>query len=104
MNPARRCPKHAQLGAAVRNLRYKPTHGREVEAKVTKIVDSVAGRKVHIAFGAFALKVDEVQIIKAVSPVSMNLSAGKLFENALESLAASLRPPTGVTEFAAASA
>ena len=36
--------------------------GREVEAKITKIVDSVAGRKVHIAFGAFALKVDEVQI------------------------------------------
>jgi hypothetical protein len=38
--------------------------GREVEAKVTKIVDSVAGRKVHIAFGALALIVDGTEIIK----------------------------------------
>jgi hypothetical protein len=36
---------------------------REVQAKVTKIVDSVLGRKVHIAFGASALIFDEVQII-----------------------------------------
>jgi hypothetical protein len=40
--------------------------GREVEAKIMNIVDSVAGRKVHITFGAFALKVDETQIIKEV--------------------------------------
>ena len=40
--------------------------GREVEAKVTKIVDSVAGRKVDIAFGAFALIVDEDQIIRGI--------------------------------------
>jgi hypothetical protein len=40
--------------------------GREVEARVTKIVDSVAGRKVHIVFGAFALIVDQVQIIREV--------------------------------------
>ena len=31
----------------------------EVIAKVTAIVDSVTGRKIYIAFGAFALKVDE---------------------------------------------
>ena len=31
----------------------------EVIAKVTAIVESVTGRKIHIAFGAFALKVDE---------------------------------------------
>ncbi len=36
--------------------------GREVEAKVTRIVDSVAGRKVHIAYGLIALKVDPEQI------------------------------------------
>jgi hypothetical protein len=42
--------------------------GREVEAKVTKIVDSVLGRKVHIAFGASALIIDEVQIIGDVRP------------------------------------
>jgi hypothetical protein len=40
---------------------------REVKAKVTKIVDSVAGRKVHITYGIIALKVDETQIIKALS-------------------------------------
>jgi hypothetical protein len=38
--------------------------GREVEAKITKIIDSVAGRKVHIAFGVFALMVTETQIIR----------------------------------------
>ena len=41
--------------------------GREVEVKITKIVDSVVRRKVHIAFGAFALIVDETQIIKVLS-------------------------------------
>lgn len=40
--------------------------GREVEAKVTKIVDSVVGRTVHIAFGAFALKVADTQIVKVL--------------------------------------
>jgi hypothetical protein len=40
--------------------------GREVEAKVTGIADSVAGRKVHITYGIIALKVDETQIIREV--------------------------------------
>jgi hypothetical protein len=40
--------------------------GREVEAKVTAIVDSVAGRKVHIAYGLIALKIDPEQIIREV--------------------------------------
>ena len=40
--------------------------GREVEAKITKIVDSVAGRKVHVTFGAFALMIDEAQVIREV--------------------------------------
>jgi hypothetical protein len=39
-------------------------NGRVVVAKVTAIVDSVAGRKVHITFGAFALIVDAAQILK----------------------------------------
>jgi hypothetical protein len=30
--------------------------GREIVAKVAAIVDSVTGRKIHIAFAAFALK------------------------------------------------
>jgi len=38
--------------------------GGEVEAKVTKIVDSDAGRKVQIAFGPQAFRVDETQIIE----------------------------------------
>jgi hypothetical protein len=33
-------------------------------ANVTAIVNSVAGRKVHITFGAFALIVDDSQIVK----------------------------------------
>jgi hypothetical protein len=37
--------------------------GRVVVAKVTAVVDSVLGRKIHISFGAFAFKVDETQII-----------------------------------------
>jgi hypothetical protein len=40
--------------------------GREVEAKVTAIVNGPAGQKVHIAFGAFALKVDPTQILRNV--------------------------------------
>jgi hypothetical protein len=39
---------------------------RSVEAKITKIVDSVAGQRVHITFGASELKVDEKQIISEV--------------------------------------
>ncbi len=54
-------PKQVQVGSAVL---VRLHDDREVEAKVTKIADSVAGRKVHIAFGAFALIVDETQIIK----------------------------------------
>jgi hypothetical protein len=40
--------------------------GREVEAKDTEIVDSVVGRTVHIAIGAFALIVKEAQIIRTL--------------------------------------
>ena len=40
--------------------------GREVEAKITAIVNGPAGQKVHIAFGAFTLKVDPAQLIKEV--------------------------------------
>jgi hypothetical protein len=58
-------PKQIQVGSTVLARLHD---GREVEAKVTKIVDSVLGRKVHIAFGAFALIIDEVQIIGEVRP------------------------------------
>jgi hypothetical protein len=40
--------------------------GREVTAKITAIVNGPAGQKIHIAFGAFALKVDPAQIIKEI--------------------------------------
>jgi hypothetical protein len=40
--------------------------GREVVAKITAIVNGPAGQKVHIAFGAFALKIDPEQIIKVL--------------------------------------
>jgi hypothetical protein len=40
--------------------------GREVIAKITAVVNGPAGQKVHITFGAFALKVDPAQIIKTV--------------------------------------
>jgi hypothetical protein len=40
--------------------------GREVEAKVTAIVDSVLGRKAHISYGVLALKVDPTQIIRTL--------------------------------------
>jgi len=40
--------------------------GREVEAKITAIVDSVAGRKVHITYGLIALKIDPEQVIREV--------------------------------------
>jgi hypothetical protein len=40
--------------------------GREVEAKIMAIVDSVAGRKIHITYGIIALKIDPEQIIKTV--------------------------------------
>ena len=42
--------------------------GREVVAKITDIVDIVAGRKVHITYGIIALKVDEAQIVREVKP------------------------------------
>jgi hypothetical protein len=53
--------KVLNIGATVLVRLYD---GREVEAKITKIIDSVAGRKVHIAFGVFALIVTETQIIR----------------------------------------
>jgi hypothetical protein len=40
--------------------------GRELVAKITTIVNGPAGQKVHIAFGAFALKIDPKQVIKTV--------------------------------------
>jgi hypothetical protein len=55
--------KQIQVGSTVVARLYD---GREVEAKVTAIVDSVAGRKVHIAYGLIALKIDPEQIIKTV--------------------------------------
>jgi hypothetical protein len=55
--------KQIQVGSTVFVRLYD---GREVEAKVTAIVDSVAGRKVHIAYGFIALKVEPEQIIREV--------------------------------------
>jgi hypothetical protein len=54
-------PKLIAIGDTVTVRLYDD---REVEAKITKIVDSVAGRTVHIAFGAFALIVKDTQIIR----------------------------------------
>jgi hypothetical protein len=39
---------------------------REVVAKITAIVNGPAGQKVHIAFGAFALKIDPQQVVRVV--------------------------------------
>jgi hypothetical protein len=55
--------KQIKVGSTVVARLYD---GREVEAKMTKIVDSVAGRKIHIAYGLIALKIDPEQIIKTV--------------------------------------
>ena len=55
--------KQIQVGSTVLARLHD---GREVEAKITKIVDSVAGWKVHLTFGVFALIVEEVQIVKEV--------------------------------------
>jgi hypothetical protein len=55
--------KQIILGSTVLVCLYD---GREVEAKITAIVNGPAGQKVHIAFGAFALKIDPEQIIKTV--------------------------------------
>jgi hypothetical protein len=57
--------KQIQVGSIVVARLYD---GQEVEAKVTRIVDSVAGRKVHITYGIIALKVDEAQIVREVKP------------------------------------
>ena len=53
--------KQLQVGSTVLAHLH---NGHEVEAKITKIVDSVAGRKVHIAFEPYAFKVEEKQIVK----------------------------------------
>ena len=55
--------KQVQVGSTVVARLYD---GREVEARITKIVDSVAGRKIHIAYGLIALKIDPEQIIREV--------------------------------------
>jgi hypothetical protein len=56
-------PKQIQIGSIAL---VRLHDGREVEAKVTRIVDSVAGRKIHISFGLYAFKVEEKQIVKGV--------------------------------------
>jgi hypothetical protein len=43
-------------------------HDGEVEAKVTEIARRILARQVHIAFGAFALIFEEVQITREVQP------------------------------------
>jgi hypothetical protein len=55
--------KQIQVGSTALVRLYD---GREVIAKITAIVNGPAGQKVHIAFGAFALKIDPEQIIKTV--------------------------------------
>jgi hypothetical protein len=60
---AQKMRKQIQIGSTVVVRLYD---GREVEAKVTAIVDSVAGRKVHIAYGLIALKIDPEQIVREV--------------------------------------
>jgi hypothetical protein len=55
--------KQIKVGSTVVARLYD---GREVEAKVTAIMDSVAGRKVCIAYGFIALKIDPEQIIREV--------------------------------------
>ena len=55
--------KQIQVGSTVVVRLYD---GREVEAKIMAIVDSVAGRKIHITYGIIALKIDPEQIIKTV--------------------------------------
>ena len=55
--------KQIQIGSTVVARLYD---GREVEARILQIVDSVAGRKVHIAYGLIALKIDPEQIIREV--------------------------------------
>src|ERR1700719_2548177 len=58
-----RMPQQIQIGSTVTVRLYD---GRVVVAKVTAVVDSVLGRKIHISFGAFAFKVDETQVIRVV--------------------------------------
>jgi hypothetical protein len=55
--------KQIQVGSTVVVRLYD---GREVEAKITAIVNGPPGQKVHIAFGAFALKIDPAQILREV--------------------------------------
>jgi hypothetical protein len=53
--------KQIEIGSTVTARLH---NGRVVVARVTAIVDSVAGRKVRITFGAFALIVDDTQIVR----------------------------------------
>jgi hypothetical protein len=55
--------KQIQVGSTVLARLYD---GREVVAKITAIVNGPAGQKVHIAFGAFAVKIDPQQVIKVL--------------------------------------
>jgi hypothetical protein len=55
--------KQIQVGSTALVRLYD---GRDVEAKITAIVNGPAGQKVHITFGAFALKIDPELIIREV--------------------------------------
>ena len=55
--------KQIQVGSTILARLYD---GREVIAKITAIVNGPAGQKVHIAFGAFAVKIDPQQVIKVL--------------------------------------
>jgi hypothetical protein len=55
--------KTLNIGATVLVRLYD---SREVIAKITAVVNGPAGQKVHIAFGAFALKIDPAQIIQTI--------------------------------------
>jgi hypothetical protein len=55
--------KQIQVGSTVVARLYD---GREVEAKVTRIVDRVVGRKIHIAYGIIAFKIDPEQVIREI--------------------------------------
>jgi hypothetical protein len=57
--------KQIQVGSTVVVRLYD---GREVEAKITAIVNSPAGQKIHIATGPYALKIDPAQIVREVEP------------------------------------
>jgi hypothetical protein len=64
--------KQTQVGSTVLARLY---NGRVVVAKITAIVNGPAGQKVHITFGAFALKIDPTQIIRTVQGLGAKASS-----------------------------